>query len=401
MTNIIPSRLFISSTCTDIGDCRTLSSIILSCLATLVACTWASVHPNVPKPLIGRRKLVFHRWRLMMLAVIAPEVIVVWALRQRMVASKLSEDFAGLGMTMTHGFFVSMGGFTMAQGPYLRPIPPHIIGPGKPVNPNSIMSIRDYQIHDRSKGDEITKGLALLQTGWFMAQCIARRVESLPLTELELVTIAFSSLNFVIYAVWWDKPLDVRYPICLGPPPAVDPPMKKIREPFAPSWSLAVVYGFNYAINIVLEMFVGERDDDDIAVDASRVPTLWAGRLTKNQRGWAASIGIFLAMGFGAIHCVAWNYTFPSEAEQILWRSGSVTVVVVPFLLFVAAVDVMNRSVPVWYHNFVFGVVIPLGATVYVIGRIILMVLPFTALRSLPQDVYKDIEWTHFVPHIS
>lgn len=294
-----------------------------------------------------------------------------------------------------------MGGFTIAQGAYIRPVLSHTIGLSKLVDPSLIMSVRDYQIHDRSKGDEITKGLALLQTGWFMAQCIARKAQGLPLTELELVTIAFSSLNFVIYAVWWDKPIDVRYPVHLGPPPATDPPKDRIHEPFAPSWGLAVVYGLNYAINVVLEMFIGEEDGDDIAEDASRVPTLWAGRLTKSQRGWAASIGIFLAMGFGAIHCVAWNYTFLSRTEQILWRLGSVIVITVPFLLFVPVVDVMRRSVSIWYHNLVFGFAVPFGVTIYLVGRMVLIVLPFISLRSLPLDAYKDIEWTHFVPHIS
>lgn len=306
-------------------------------------------------------------------------------------------------MTMTHGFFVSMGGFTVAQGPYSRPIMSHMIGPRKPVEASLILTIRDYQILDRSKGDEITKGLALLQTSWFMAQCIARRIQGLPLTELELITIAFSSLNFVIYAVWWHKPIDVRYPVRLGPPPATDPLEGKIREPFAPSWGLAVVYGFNYAVNVVLEMFIGESDDDDIADDASRVPTMWAGRLDKTQRGWAASIGIFLAMGFGAIHCVAWNYNFPSETERLLWRTSSVIVVALPFFLFIPAVDVMRRSTNVvrWYHDFVFHIMVPLGAVVYLIARMILIVLPFTSLRSLPSAAYKDIDWTHFVPHIS
>jgi len=41
-------------------------------------------------------------------------------------------------------------------------------------------------------------------------QCIARGVQGLPITELELATIVFAGLNFVIYLLWWDKPLNLR-----------------------------------------------------------------------------------------------------------------------------------------------------------------------------------------------
>jgi len=66
------------------------------------------------------------------------------------------------------------------------------------------------EIEDRSKGDTISKSVVVLQTGWFVTQCIARGVQGLPVTELELGTVAFAALNFVIYVLWWDKPLNVR-----------------------------------------------------------------------------------------------------------------------------------------------------------------------------------------------
>jgi len=49
-------------------------------------------------------------------------------------------------------------------------------------------------IDDKSKGDAISKGVVILQM----------------ITELELATIAFAALNFVIFLLWWDKPLNVQ-----------------------------------------------------------------------------------------------------------------------------------------------------------------------------------------------
>ncbi|KAI9459826.1 hypothetical protein F5148DRAFT_961686, partial [Russula earlei] len=51
------------------------------------------------------------------------------------------------------------------------------------------------------------KSLVVLQTGWFVTQCIARGAQDPSITELELVTVAFASLNFVMCLLWWDKPL--------------------------------------------------------------------------------------------------------------------------------------------------------------------------------------------------
>lgn len=70
-------------------------------------------------------------------------------------------------------------------------------------------------INDKSKGDILSKGIALIQIGWFLLQLIARSHESLAITELELTTAALAALNFVMYLCWWDKPQDVRCPVAI------------------------------------------------------------------------------------------------------------------------------------------------------------------------------------------
>ena len=68
-------------------------------------------------------------------------------------------------------------------------------------------------IDDRSKGDALSKIIAILQTSWFIVQCIARGQQRLALTELELVTLALASLNAMTFAIWWHKPLGVQDPV--------------------------------------------------------------------------------------------------------------------------------------------------------------------------------------------
>ena len=76
------------------------------------------------------------------------------------------------------------------------------------------------EIMDRSKRDLFSKGFAVLQTTWFITQCIARAAYGLTITELEIATLAFAVLNGLLYFLWWNKPQDVACPapVCLCHP---------------------------------------------------------------------------------------------------------------------------------------------------------------------------------------
>jgi len=73
--------------------------------------------------------------------------------------------------------------------------------------------ITDLEIADRSKGDALSKLIFILQSSWFILQCIGRLVQGLSLTQLELTTLALASLNGITFILWWDKPLGVRAPV--------------------------------------------------------------------------------------------------------------------------------------------------------------------------------------------
>ncbi|KAE9394969.1 hypothetical protein BT96DRAFT_978267 [Gymnopus androsaceus JB14] len=76
------------------------------------------------------------------------------------------------------------------------------------TNQISLPSITSSQIMDRSKADYLGKTFACIQITWFIAQVISRAVQHLPITELEIITIAYAFLNFLTYAFWLKKPLN-------------------------------------------------------------------------------------------------------------------------------------------------------------------------------------------------
>lgn len=120
-----------SDQCETIGHCRTVWNIIWSCLVTIFACIWVAIHPNVPQPKSPRKPVLEagyrpRRWSLpwvryqirmlgryladllryqltdtlsgldekigiALLALLAPEFIFAWALRQWLRARSIAK----------------------------------------------------------------------------------------------------------------------------------------------------------------------------------------------------------------------------------------------------------------------------------------------------------------------
>lgn len=262
-------------TCGTLSQCRTIWNIIWSCLATIFACIWLSVHPNMPLPRptfagleIEATPQGVHSWSqrkvrwlcawvadvwsrrlpaavislvdklsIALFALLAPEFIFVWSLRQLLRARRLAKEcrdaanannrtsrfndlkaicihteFSFIDWTLTHGFFILMGGF-------------HRFSDGKPgvvLLPKDVIALirrgrlalpSKEELLDRSKTDSFSKLIVVGQTLWFMTQAIARRIEHLPITELEISTLAYTTVIVGVYLCWWDKPLAVTQPV--------------------------------------------------------------------------------------------------------------------------------------------------------------------------------------------
>jgi hypothetical protein len=90
-----------NSTILNIPDCicpadqRSVWDILWACLATLFACTWVSVHPNIPSPNESSWRIFLRRLELMFWTVTGPEFIIAWAFRQWSGARELEKDYKG------------------------------------------------------------------------------------------------------------------------------------------------------------------------------------------------------------------------------------------------------------------------------------------------------------------
>jgi hypothetical protein len=113
-----------------------------------------------------------------------------------------------------------MGGFAidtndLEEDVYIPGSPRLHLGPAGVLEAARLSLIPDISlgyIKDKSKADSLAKALVVTQAGWLILQCIERTANKLPLTALELNTLAHAVCALFTYALWWNKPLDIEDP---------------------------------------------------------------------------------------------------------------------------------------------------------------------------------------------
>jgi hypothetical protein len=301
-----------------------------------------------------------------------------------------------LELSRKHAFFMIMGGFHYFEGSDKAG---DLYEPKHPLTCENVLSMlrrktlslpTEEEIQDRSKSDWLAKTIVLLQTLWFVTQCIARSIERLPTTELEVVTLAYTTINVGMFIAWFDKPRNV------------DRPIRVFQEPVekdgarSSDWSeklLAIVTG---------------GQDAHVDLDKSaKVPMFYSGNPDTQEILTADGITLAAGVVFGAIHCIAWSFGFGSHAELLLWRLSSIAITAVSVLL--ALSIVLGPLIPgEGSLGFIFiGIPIvlivfsaPLLGLLYVAARLTTLVLAFMNLASLPAGAFHAVHWTTLIPHL-
>ena len=318
---------------------------------------------------------------------------------------------------MTHGFFIIMGGFhlfehsseeTSNDG---RCIPQEDDNPLHPLGESGLLHYAESivmptkaEIMDKGKSDWLAKSLVLLQTSWFVMQCIARAIKHLPVTHLEIVTLAYAAMNFVIYIFWWKKPLNVNRPVRVlrkyeprETQPWVNEPISETRKL---TWE-----AIRKGLTTVLRLIVAGEDRDVNLSHEGRVPMFWADTTDRDYVVIADSIVLGVGVCFGAIHCIAWHFSFPTHTELLIWRISCVAITAIPIYTF------LMGHLAKWLDKTDFETAIGIIAVVgiislfpagllYIVARIFTLALAFTSLRELPHGAFDTVHWTTFIPHV-
>ncbi|KAG5662727.1 hypothetical protein KAF25_005145 [Fusarium avenaceum] len=217
--------------------------ILRSCILTLVACIYTALHLDVPRKTTWQY-LLMRKTKYVLLTLFAPEMSVFAAMQQLRYAWKLRSalqtiqrreqeknwtEAADFEINLKYALFIVMGAvrfdvhdilsvpdlddtaskYFEDSGNRRNSVRP---GPGLIVwlaERGHWFKVRKQDIDDKSKADTLQKVLVLIQVSWMVIQCIARRASDLPLSLLEIHTMLHVVCAIILYACWFQKPLDV------------------------------------------------------------------------------------------------------------------------------------------------------------------------------------------------
>ncbi|KAJ5374667.1 hypothetical protein N7517_006673 [Penicillium concentricum] len=175
----------------------------------------------------------------------------------------------------------------------------------------TLPSISQASLDDRNKGNLFVTLLTIFQISWMVIQLIVRLALNLPSSQLEIVTLSFAICSTITYLLLFNKPKDVQ----------TSHTIKAAKRPSAEDLILianAGPSGFAFARasiwipNNILSRDTTHREDGNFMM-------------------YLASSAAMII--FGGIHCIAWNFKFPTEVEKLCWHiSTIITAVTVPLL---------------------------------------------------------------------
>ncbi|KAI9885755.1 MAG: hypothetical protein M1823_002433 [Watsoniomyces obsoletus] len=79
------------------------------------------------------------------------------------------------------------------------------------------LAMEENVIRDKSKANLLAKTLVCAQVGWQLINTLARVIDGLPLTLLELHVLVHIVCAICMFVLWWEKPLDVYVPTLVDP----------------------------------------------------------------------------------------------------------------------------------------------------------------------------------------
>ncbi|KAJ9636835.1 hypothetical protein H2199_007829 [Coniosporium tulheliwenetii] len=306
-------------------------------------------------------------------------------------------DLGFKNWSIVHAFYADSGGFMLQA----RDSPPF------PVTAKQIHYLvqKEYmhvpgitrkEIWDKSKADRFAKTVACLQTGWFIIQMIARAVQHLPITLLELSTISLITCTGATMFFWFYKPLNVEIPTILH----IDISIAQIlidagdaaREPFKDT---------PLDFPTTIQPSLGHA-----AAPAPRIPNDRDSQLHNLQIVITTAIP---TAAYGTFHLIGWNFDFPTRTEQMLWRWTCVSMGIVLGLgcaIEAAAIiwgnytttglSNLNGYKLRWPTNLLFFI----PGVMYFGSRMVVIVEVVVSLRALPAGCFENVEWTSSLPHI-
>ena len=320
--------------------------------------------------------------------------------------------------TARHAFFADMGGLRVKCPDF----------PEFPISSNHLFwlvenghiaypQLEEKTIMDKNKADTLTRGIMLLQATWFAVEVVARAIQHLSITTLELSTLAFACSTLHSLWFWQNKPLDVVEPITL----LCEKNLRAIHS--EAETRLDRVYTTSPLefldreahLSYVEPFFFGLDIATNQEYKASDFPVLSFSNGSighKDVKRLDVVYGILFMILYFGIHLAAWPFHFPSYIELLLWRISAITLACIAVIYEVVccsgklvgkyffpgspkyAIEIV-KMLPKWVT---LSLMWPL-IIAYFTARSYIIVEGFVSLRALPATAFQYVDWLKLVPH--
>ncbi|CAF3509663.1 unnamed protein product [Fusarium graminearum] len=325
-------------------DGRGTYDIIFACLVTTFLCCWTSVYPNIPAPEDKFWASIRDRVGLACLGLLGPEFIIVLAIGQKSSARRSVVKFHEEGYeqwTITHGFFADMGGFVLEADDLNQPIPLNAEQLFYLVKNSHVRypEITAGELRDRNKSDGFARLVTVWQTTWFIITFIARLIQGLHVTTMELTAVSFVVILFGTAWCWKDKPSDVGTTITLrsvdrmediitqgGRSP--DQPYYQTPLDFISRDETALNLAWQYYNELSRKILFSPFSRRVKKIPWDRIPGDTFLRMDFDLE----LVGVAFILVFSAAFLSAWNFSFPSTVERDFWRVASIYMLVYGFV---------------------------------------------------------------------
>jgi hypothetical protein len=181
-------------------------------------------------------------------------------------------------------------------------------------------NVKCKELEDRSNMDSFLKALSILQTVYFIAQCIACANQSLSTTTLEVATIDHVTCMLPTLYFWWEKPYDVTCPMELL--------IKDWHQGLAESFARMGITELQYCF--LLGAIDLETDCLLVLHNIQTESTFAPYKPSSKKAPWdVTNYCMLLHSGllFGSMHLLAWDYGFATSYGKWLWRGSSLSII--------------------------------------------------------------------------
>lgn len=200
-----------------------------------------------------------------------------------------------------------------------------------------------------SKSDSLSKAITLFQISWFSLMFLLRLIKHLPITELEIGTMATILLSIATYGYWWGKPQDSHETAVLE----LDgehllSPSSEFKNAFFEGCGERVIrlqYGYiPFDTGTSSITYLDEKPDPEklkclsfesdfspaiitplpvpsptgLTGSSTGAPDFWYPNQPSHNTLRYASYALLLEL-FGLVHLVGCFQSFPTRAEYVVW----------------------------------------------------------------------------------